>query len=92
MNKNNYSKFKYGCKYNLKFSYDPKTNNKHILDTELRNIKPELKDEHPGTSIQMNIGQTLIVDNVYSCTQVDYVDQPLIADKKAAKQIFFKLF
>ena len=92
MNKNDYSKFKYQDSYQLKFAVNPYTQKTTTLGDEIRTIPPNLGNNFSGTDIHLNIGQTLVTDYVYPCTQVDFVDQPLIVDKHPIKQIFFKLY
>lgn len=86
MNKNNYSKFKYENNFNLKYSVNPNTQQVSVLNAELRTVKPNLTRAGP----HFNVGQTIVTDYIYKCNQVNYVDQPVVADKNSIKRIFFK--
>lgn len=87
MNKNDYSKFKYDNSFKLKFSVNPYDQKTSILNTGLRTIKPVFENK----VVDFNIGQTVVTDYVYQGTQVNWVDEPVIA-KSPIKNILFKLF
>jgi hypothetical protein len=93
VNKNDYSKFKYENNYQLKYSVNPYTQSPSILNTELKTIKPNLGLNIFGSAPHSNIEQTIVIDNIYSCQQVDYVDRPIvpIGSSSIIKRIFFKL-
>ena len=89
MNKNDFSKFKYENSYNLKFSVNTDTQQTSLLNVELRTIKPNLSSI---TNTHLNINQTIVTDYIYSCNQVNNVDQSMAAlDKSPIKRVFFKL-
>ena len=92
MNKNGYSKFKYENNYKLKFSVNPFTQQPYILNTDLKVIKPNLGLNNLDTGSHLNIGQVIVVDNIYTCDQVNYVDQPVIKTNSVIKQVFFNFF
>ena len=93
MNKNDYSKFKYENSYKLKYSVDQNTQKFSTLNTELRTIKPNLGSTPMGSEIHLNVGQTIVTNYIYSCDQVNYVDQPINpTGTNVFKRVFFKLF
>ena len=90
MIENKYSKFKYENKYNLKFSVNQYTQQPSVLNVNLRTIKPNIGSKFLEPVVHLNVGQTFVTDYVYSCTQVNFVDQPVAIN--TVKKIFFKLF
>lgn len=90
MNKNDYSKYKYENTLNLNFSVDADTQHASILNAELRTIKPNLNLDVLGHGVHLNVGQTILTNNIYECTQVTYVDKPVVIN--AIKRVFFNFF
>ena len=90
MNKNNNSKYKYENTFNLKFSVNPYTQQPSLLNTELRTIKPNINLNLLGHGVHLNVGQTIVTNNIYECTQVTYVDQPVAITP--VKRILFNFF
>ena len=89
MSKNNYSKFKYSNSYQVKFAVNPSTQKATTVGTEIRMFQPNVDDHFLGRH-HLNIGQTIVTDYIYRCNQVNSVDQPMVMNKNAVKQVFFK--
>jgi hypothetical protein len=88
---NPYSKYRFDNTFNPKFRVE--NNLTRLYGIEQRAFKDNIKDQMPEVpSTWVNNGATWVVNNVYKCTQINKVDQPVVNDKNASKQTYFKLF
>ncbi len=88
---NPYSKYKYNNTFDVKF----RVNNGFtcVYGADVRSAKDSIEIQMPTVPpTWVNNGATWIVNNVYKCTQITNVDRPVVDDKSAIKQIFFRLF
>jgi hypothetical protein len=90
MIKNKYSKFRFENNFNLKYSVNQWTRETSVLNTELRTMKPKI-DTLLRNGVNANTGDITITNYIYSCEQVNMMDNS-IAPSNKVKRVFFKLF
>ncbi len=86
---NPYSKYKYTNNGTVKYMVDPYNYKTTMHGVELKAHKDKFKAQLEDMESHLNVGNTWVINNVYKCTQINNVDQPLNPQKGAT---FFRLF
>ena len=88
---NPYSKYRYTNDGTVKYMVDPYSYKATTQGANLKNISKGMIDTQlEGMSSHLNLGNTLVVNNVTPCRQINNVDQPLSPTPIIGR--FFRLF
>lgn len=89
---NPYSRFRYENDGSMKFRVDPLNSGVTVFGADQRAFRDNMKKQLDDINPCLNIGNTWVTNNVFTSTQINNVDQPVVNDKAAPRLTFFRLF